>query len=540
MIVDLCDGLPVHFSPDSTGDDTTRNCTTQSIGNIGDYPDLDAFSNTATAFQLAETSQPPPPSDFPSAICTASQTYPPPYTHSAASTCGMWPTPPSTAGEDFEDYTYNASPTSASCGAHLATSSARSSVASPSSWSSPEPQHLAFQQVVWPGQEPLSPFSVHIHSNPTEGHPRPQMMSHPYPNQAYLARSMNSDVLMTTDTRGTTPDHVRFVPSDGSSSPVPKVEYGEDYLPDGEKTVLQTGQATAAPNGKGSSKMDEPYAQLIYKALMSNGDHSMTLQEIYQWFRDNTDKTTPDKENKGWQNSIRHNLSMNGAFVKREKKPSPTTPLTDTGEPKKSNEWVLTDEAITEGVESTTRYRKNTTRRGGSGSYSRSNHNNPLSARASSGRKGGITASKTRSANNRAAARRQHYGELMASQLPSSSLVQDHDYYSRHASIGMPDPQGGGPGGGQGYYFGPGQPQHQLLHQPNPHSQLDPNTYSLEDVTGVYEAPLAPQASSDPSQLSSHLPQSFSNLFIDDIGQTAATSSAHLHYNWADGSQFQQ
>jgi len=35
----------------------------------------------------------------------------------------------------------------------------------------------------------------------------------------------------------------------------------------------------------------------------------MVLKDIYQWFIDNTDKAALDQ--KGWQNSIRHNLSMN-------------------------------------------------------------------------------------------------------------------------------------------------------------------------------------------------------------------------------------
>lgn len=64
-----------------------------------------------------------------------------------------------------------------------------------------------------------------------------------------------------------------------------------------------------APGGK----VDEPYAQLIYRALMSTPDKSMSLQEIYKWFRENTDKAK--SEGKGWQNSIRHNLSMNGVFT---------------------------------------------------------------------------------------------------------------------------------------------------------------------------------------------------------------------------------
>lgn len=61
---------------------------------------------------------------------------------------------------------------------------------------------------------------------------------------------------------------------------------------------------------------DEPYAKLIERALRSRPDYSMQLQEIYQWFLENTDKartfqSQTIKESKGWQNSIRHNLSMN-------------------------------------------------------------------------------------------------------------------------------------------------------------------------------------------------------------------------------------
>jgi hypothetical protein len=54
---------------------------------------------------------------------------------------------------------------------------------------------------------------------------------------------------------------------------------------------------------------EEPYAKLIHRALMSTPNHSMVLQEIYQWFRENTSKGSSDS--KGWMNSIRHNLSMN-------------------------------------------------------------------------------------------------------------------------------------------------------------------------------------------------------------------------------------
>ena len=55
----------------------------------------------------------------------------------------------------------------------------------------------------------------------------------------------------------------------------------------------------------------ESYAKLIYRALMSAPNHCMVLKDIYKWFERHTTKTR-DPKSKGWQNSIRHNLSMNG------------------------------------------------------------------------------------------------------------------------------------------------------------------------------------------------------------------------------------
>ena len=60
-----------------------------------------------------------------------------------------------------------------------------------------------------------------------------------------------------------------------------------------------------------ASVSSEPYAQLIYRALKSVPEHKMVLKDIYEWFEKNTDKAK-NRESKGWQNSIRHNLSMNG------------------------------------------------------------------------------------------------------------------------------------------------------------------------------------------------------------------------------------
>ena len=59
----------------------------------------------------------------------------------------------------------------------------------------------------------------------------------------------------------------------------------------------------------------EPYAQLIYRALMSTAPrYGMVLKDIYAWFARETDKAK-NADSKGWQNSIRHNLSMNHVSV---------------------------------------------------------------------------------------------------------------------------------------------------------------------------------------------------------------------------------
>ena len=55
---------------------------------------------------------------------------------------------------------------------------------------------------------------------------------------------------------------------------------------------------------------DIPYAKLIYSALMDAPGHRMVLKDIYRWIEKNTDKAN-NPEFTGWQNSVRHNLSMN-------------------------------------------------------------------------------------------------------------------------------------------------------------------------------------------------------------------------------------
>ncbi|EXJ87136.1 hypothetical protein A1O3_04094 [Capronia epimyces CBS 606.96] len=145
---------------------------------------------------------------------------------------------------------------------------------------------------------------------------------------------------------------------------------------------------------------DKPYARLIYEALMQAPGHRMMLRDIYEWFRLNTTKPEESGSN-GWQNSIRHNLSMNQAFENDRE--------CSGGNTRKANSvWMLTEDAVKNGVQSTTRYRKT------AGGKRTGSNRAAAVQRQRSGAKGG------RAARWMARQRRQE-NPLIADATPSSS-----------------------------------------------------------------------------------------------------------------------
>ncbi|OAP56250.1 hypothetical protein AYL99_09429 [Fonsecaea erecta] len=169
---------------------------------------------------------------------------------------------------------------------------------------------------------------------------------------------------------------------------------------------------------------DKPYARLIYEALMQAPGHRMMLREIYEWFRHNTTKPQESGSN-GWQNSIRHNLSMNKVSrVNPFSSPTNTTVQafendrdSAKGNSRKATSvWILTDEAIKNGVQSTTRYRKTGTGKKSMGGRI------PAIQRQRAGAKGGRAA--------RHAAKRkcqEHYAFTDSTATPSPSTASYSD-----------------------------------------------------------------------------------------------------------------
>ncbi|KXJ94224.1 fork head domain-domain-containing protein [Microdochium bolleyi] len=78
------------------------------------------------------------------------------------------------------------------------------------------------------------------------------------------------------------------------------------------------------------SKPNHSYAQLIGMAILRAPQRRLTLAQIYKWISDSYSFYKADDA--GWQNSIRHNLSLNKAFIKQER------PKDDPG---KGNYWAV-------------------------------------------------------------------------------------------------------------------------------------------------------------------------------------------------------
>lgn len=78
------------------------------------------------------------------------------------------------------------------------------------------------------------------------------------------------------------------------------------------------------------SKPSHSYAQLIGMSILRAPSRRLTLAQIYKWISDTF--SFYNAADAGWQNSIRHNLSLNKAFIKQER------PKDDPG---KGNYWAI-------------------------------------------------------------------------------------------------------------------------------------------------------------------------------------------------------
>lgn len=85
------------------------------------------------------------------------------------------------------------------------------------------------------------------------------------------------------------------------------------------------------------NKSDKPpysYATIIGHAILTSKERKLTLNDIYVWITENYPFYSNDTQ--GWQNSIRHNLSLHKAFVKIERDSN-----TQNNPPRKGCFWTI-------------------------------------------------------------------------------------------------------------------------------------------------------------------------------------------------------
>lgn len=61
---------------------------------------------------------------------------------------------------------------------------------------------------------------------------------------------------------------------------------------------------------------DPCYAKLLWTCLKQAPEHTLSLKALYEWVAQNSQKAK-DPKTRGWQNSVRHNLSMNAVSIER-------------------------------------------------------------------------------------------------------------------------------------------------------------------------------------------------------------------------------
>ncbi|KAF2791008.1 hypothetical protein K505DRAFT_364207 [Melanomma pulvis-pyrius CBS 109.77] len=147
---------------------------------------------------------------------------------------------------------------------------------------------------------------------PPSSHPRNKQSSQAYSNQMTSTPGRPQPgtpvAFRSTDPRGTPSAYSRGVMMDSTED----IDYSQDNAKD--------------------IKPPHSYAQLIGQAILNSPEEMLTLAHIYQFIKEKY--AFFRYTNGGWQNSIRHNLSLSKSFEKVARR---------TDEPGKGMKWKISD-----------------------------------------------------------------------------------------------------------------------------------------------------------------------------------------------------
>ncbi|KAK4543348.1 hypothetical protein LTR36_005707 [Oleoguttula mirabilis] len=286
---------------------------------------------------------------------------------------------------------------------------------------------------LWPTTSaPASAYPPAIPENEQWGVPQPHHYSQPPMMQNTWHHNMH--VYESTDCHPQQAHHLLAGPSPFLSEGSPFHQEVMDEGWDQPEMQQQYLDGSNSDEINDADAADPCYAQLLYRCLKEAPDHILSLRELYDWVREHSQKAK-DPKNRGWQNSVRHNLSMNAAFER--------VPPSQSQGVKKGSLWRLTPSALRDGVISTTRYRKDPKRKP-------ERRSSPALKRQISGAKGGQA---TRNATRRQQALRE------ARSFPSLSGRPRHLRHQRRHGPGFLSPMS--------YHSHQASPQpHMLPHNP--------------------------------------------------------------------------
>lgn len=180
------------------------------------------------------------------------------------------------------------------------------------------------------GKEVTATTSTKAKKKKTKGASDDQQQRHPQ-----LAARVPLKASTCVDTRPASRQEEPSSSNPGAMSTFGRMEWDK---PDGSRVIkliseelqaaLESGSLTAEPParyyklppewGQTKSKpLSVSYAGMIGQALLSSSDGRLSLNEIYNWI--STVYPFFERGDRGWQNSIRHNLSLNKSFIKVER-----------------------------------------------------------------------------------------------------------------------------------------------------------------------------------------------------------------------------